>query len=228
MEKEYLCELLDNEHINNTVRNILTDSLDDRNIIRYLYSRFKNKKYNFKEYFLNNIDVIFTSMVVRIMYHFLVFINFFRIAFLGFNGLLRLSIGIGESVLIWGAIVGVVSIKDYIKDIVIRKKCLSKLSKKLDKIKAKDRERVKELDTARKNIKDINIKMIYECLVTIGEIKYDGWEKDAEELKEIYDEYTEIELQRELSTEPMLSIKAQELIGRIGDICKKIEVRISY
>ena len=103
MEQEYLCELLDNEHINNTVRNILTDSLNDRNIIRYLYSRFKNKKYNFKEYFLNNIDVIFTSTVVRIMYHLLVFINFFRIAFLGFNGLLRFSIGLGESVLIYSS-----------------------------------------------------------------------------------------------------------------------------
>ena len=112
----------------------------------------------------------------------------------------------------------------FITPIFFKEKCLKRLNNKLKKIDEYETEILASLDRVSLKIEDNNVKMIYNCVKIINEVKYEGWEKDLTELESLYKEYMNIQVKRKLTTEPMLNSRELEISARIGEINSKLEI----
>ncbi len=113
---------------------------------------------------------------------------------------------------------------DLIVPLFAKKKCTNILNKRLEKMIERDKEIIAKLDKASLSIDDINVKMIYNSLKTIYEVKYEGWENDLKKLENLYKNYMKIAMKKRLSTNPVLDANELEIIGEIGDISAKLEI----
>ena len=113
---------------------------------------------------------------------------------------------------------------NFIVPILAKKKCSNILNKRLEKMIERDKKIITKLDKASLSIDDINVKMIYNSLKTIYEVKYEGWENDLKKLENLYKNYMKIAMKKRLNTNPVLDASELEIIGEIGNISAKLEI----